>query len=107
MTDLTELASTYPTDAKRWYQQAAKAWFQEITTALDKGWTRSEIAASAGLDKPQGHRLMRAYDKEKERRRALRIARNRRLAIEFTEIATIAQKAGYEIPWPPFNFSEE
>ena len=98
--DLNDLATTRPNDAKRWYQQAAIAWFQEIAAALNNGWTRKEIADAIGLDKLQGHRLLRAYDRERADRDRRRVLRNRRIVAEYAELANIAAKDGIELPLP-------
>ena len=98
--DLNELATTKPTDLKRWYPRVARDWFQEISTAISNGWTRQEIAAAMGLDKKQGHLLMRAYDKEKEARNRQRVIKNRRIVAEYADLARVAQESGIEIPFP-------
>ena len=98
--DLNELVATKPNDLKRWYPRVARDYFQEISTAISNGWTRQEIAAAMGLDKLQGQRLLRAYDKEKEERNRRRIFQNHRVVREYVDLARIAQEAGIEIKFP-------
>ena len=98
--DINELVATKPGDPKRWCQQVARDFFQEISAAISNGWTRQEIAASLGLDKMSGQRLLRAYDKEKVEREQRRVLQNRRVVKEYADLARIAKEAGIEIKFP-------
>lgn len=98
--DLNELVATKPNDLKRWCHRVARDGFQEISTAISNGWTRQEIAAAMGLDKIQGQRLLRAYDKEKAERDQRRILQNRRIVQEYADLARVAKASGIEIAFP-------